>query len=538
MSSLPHHIFSTQEIRVIEQNHAATHKGHCFDLMERAGRTVFEEMRKVNSRPSMVYVLAGKGNNGGDGYIVAAYLMRHHIPFRIFATDKPRENSEAFAACSYFIKLGGKVEYELPDLIEEANNGNSPDIVIDALLGTGLNTEPRETYVEWINFINSTRAYIIAVDVPSGVNANTGHVYHACVTANKTVCMLGLKSGLVTGDAVDYVGEIVCNSLGVDVNYFHGQCLSDEKSGASYLPVYLNSYEDIIADLPVRLLSDHKGRAGRLLVIGGSHGYGGSIAICGQGALRAGAGLVKVATAHTNVGSLNAARPELMTVDFEDLDAVAEAIEWTDVIALGPGLGTDEHAIKLLDMVISSEKAMVLDADALNIMSTRELQVLPNSIMTPHPGEAARLLGCSIADINADRYKAVYELQQRCGGTVLLKGAGTLVCDGNKIFIIREGSPTMASGGMGDLLTGIIAALRAEGLTASRATICGAAVHGRAGRLSGDYTGEVGCLACDLLPYVRYLVSKRPGLADHNQGHMSTYAERATSVLLENRIMF
>ena len=187
--SLPHLVFTTQEIRFIEQEqeHAAANNGHCFDLMEKAGRAVFEAMRQVVAQPKMVYILVGKGNNGGDGYIMAASLLKQHIPFRIFAVGVPHHEAEAFTAFSYFTQLGGQVEYELPDLQEEMAQGRSPDVVIDALLGTGLESAPRDPIGKWIDFINSTKAYVIAVDIPSGVNADTGTVYSDSVMANKTV---------------------------------------------------------------------------------------------------------------------------------------------------------------------------------------------------------------------------------------------------------------------------------------------------------------------------------------------------------------
>ncbi len=530
--SLPHQVFTTQEIKCIEQEHAATNNGHCYDLMEKAGRAVFEAMRQVNSHPNMVYVLVGKGNNGGDGYITAASLLKHHIPFRIFAVGIPHTDSEAYTAFSYFTQLGGQVEYELPDLVEEAHNGNSPDIVIDALLGTGLESAPREPFAKWIDFINSTKAYVISVDIPSGVNADTGMVYTDSVMANKTVCMLGLKPGLLTGDAVDYVGEIVVCELGVDVSSFHGTFDAREMDGASYLPIYLSNYEEVIPDLPVRMPSAHKGDAGKVLLIGGAKGYGGAISICGHGALRAGAGLVKVATDKVNVTALNSLRPELMTLDMHNSLALSDAIAWADVIAIGPGFGLEPNNEIILEEVLSADKPTVVDADALNIMARVGLSFCKRAILTPHPGEAARLLGISTERVNADRYHAVYELQQRCGGIVLLKGAGTLICDGKSIIVIQEGSPAMASGGMGDLLTGIIAALRAEGLSQMQATVAGACIHGRAGYLSGEYYGAIGALALDLLPFVRFLVNKRPGLIEQLQNqHQNLSAHNAANML-------
>lgn len=537
--SLPHHVFTTHEIKAIEQEHAKKHNGHCFDLMEKAGRAVFDELRKVNYRPSMVYVLVGKGNNGGDGYIVASYLLTHRIPFRLFAVGMPHEDSEAFAAASYFKKLGGKVETELPDLKEEERLGNSPDLMIDALLGTGLNSAPREPYVEWIKFINTTRAYVISIDVPSGVNADTGKVYSECVLANKTICMMGLKCGLLTGDSVDFVGEIIVNDLGVDMVSRHGTFKPETLPGASQLPIFLATYEDIKADLPVRTPSANKGDSGKVLLIGGAMGMGGAICICGQGALRAGAGLAKVATDARNITMINAQRPELMTVDFNDRDAVSHAIEWADVIAIGPGLGTSLEAQALLDQALAADKPTVIDADALNIIARAGMPFAKRSIMTPHPGEAARLLNCTIEEINEDRFKSVYELQKRCGGVVLLKGAGTLICDGSIIIMVHEGSPSMATGGMGDILTGLIAALRAQGLTQMQSTVAAACIHGRAGFISGEHSGIIGTLATDLLPYIRYLVNKRPGLAAPRSEIMdiAKIEARTHAILMENQMI-
>lgn len=515
MSYLPHHVFTSQEIRCVEHDHAAANNGHCYDLMELAGNSVFESMCSVNSHPNMVYVFVGKGNNGGDGYVVAANLLKHHIPFRLFAIGLPHEGSEACTAYRYFAKqLNGKVECTLPDLEKEARQGNSPDIVIDALLGIGIDSAPRAPFDEWINFINSTRAYVISIDVPSGLNADTGEVYSDCVRANRTITMLGLKCGLLTGDAVDFVGEIEVNSLGIDLHAYHGKHTAADMDGASYLPTYLQNYEDIKSDLPVRSPSFHKGDAGKLVLIGGCTGLGGAICISGQGALRSGAGLVKIITDIQNVPAINAQRPELMTVDFRDPTAVSTALDWADVIAIGPGLGQNEEAENLLEQVLSLDKPLVIDADALNILSKRGMSFSKRIIMTPHPGEAARLLETTVAKVNADRFHAVYELQRRCGGVVLLKGAGTLICDGKRIVIVHEGSPAMASGGMGDLLTGVIGALRAQGVSQMQATVAGACIHGRAGKLAGEVDGEVGTLALDLLPYIRYLVNKRPGLAE------------------------
>lgn len=502
MSNLSHLVFTSAQIRAIEKSHAKDHDGHCFDLMEEAGKSVFNNIKSHCPLFHDVWVFAGSGNNGGDGYIVAALLLDAGISHRVFALNKPHPGSEAATAYEYFLSLGGKVEHDLPDI-----NEGRPDVIVDALLGTGIKSAPRSPIDEWILFINRTKAYTVAVDVPSGVNADTGTVEGDCVKADLTVCMLALKPGLLTGDAVDYTGEVTVESLGVDVSVYHGKLADlDEEV---HLPLLRRSYEDIIDDLPHREKTANKGDCGKVLIIGGAKGMGGAARICAQGALRAGAGLVKVATDSVNINALNAGLPEAMTVDFNDEEAMAKALAWADVIAIGPGLSQDDKAHKLLESALSFDGTVVLDADALNLIASGDFSLSDKIIMTPHPGEAARLLGLTPDEVNYDRIKSAVMLQRKFGGIALLKGAGSVICDGKRITIVQEGSPSMASGGMGDLLTGIIAAFLGQDLTPKQATVAAACVHGRAGELSGRDGGIIGTLATDLTSYVRALVNGR-----------------------------
>lgn len=500
MLLLPQQIFSTAEIKYIEREYAKTHNGHCYDLMEKAGQSVAGEIRRRRPGARTIWVFAGRGNNGGDGYIAAAALRQAGLECRLFSPGRPHEGTEAMTAFEFYKSSGGTVEYALPQVEQ-----GLPDVIVDALLGTGISSAPRAPLDEWIVFINRCHCYTVAVDVPSGVAADTGTVPGDCVCASLTVCMLALKPGLITGDAVDYTGDIVFQSLGLDISSYFGRLSSLE--GASKLPMLQRSYEDIASDLPVRVRSCNKSDNGKVLIIAGSKGMGGAAVLCGMGALRAGAGLVKVATDSCNLPALNSVCPELMSVPLDDEDAVRLAAQWADVIAIGSGLGRNSRTSRLVDLVLESGRTCVFDADALNVMADSGAGRCDQRIVTPHPGEAARLLKISPDEVNADRFEAAFELQQSLGGVVLLKGAGTVVCDGHRLTVILEGSPAMATGGSGDLLTGIIVALAGQGLTPHQAAVFGACVHGRAGTLAGLEGGVIGTLPSDLCPYIRRLLN-------------------------------
>lgn len=497
MSTLPVRIFTSSQVRAIEKAYAAEHNGHCYDLMERAGAALVEHLLRICRNPSAVWIFCGRGNNGGDGYVAGALLRGRGIEVRLFAVGDPHEHSEAFTAREFFISRGGRVENVLPSREE-----SRPAAVIDALLGTGISSSPRAPVSEWIAFINKLGATVFSVDVPSGVDADTGAVPGDCVSAACTVCMLALKPGLFTSDAVDYTGEILFDPLGVDTERY-AAAPGDARS------LSRAAYSDILDALPVRLRSCNKGDNGKVLIIAGSSGMGGAAIMAGIGALRGGAGLVKIATDPLNVPAINAVHPELMTVDFTDEQAVDAALSWCDAVAVGPGLGQTPHAERLLELVRLSGRDCVLDADALNLLSKHGDDYQENRILTPHPGEAARLAGQSVEEIEKNRFESAQYLQERYGGVVLLKGAGTVVCDRRRMTVISEGSPALATGGSGDLLTGIIAALAAGELSLRQAAVIGACLHAKAGMLAAEEFGPIGTVPTDLENYLRRLINGR-----------------------------
>lgn len=499
MNALPVKVYLTAAVKAVESAYAANHGGDCYDLMERAGAALVRAAEKIKSDQPEIWIFCGRGNNGGDGYVAGSLLLERGARIRLFAVGEPHEESEAARACRNFLSRGGKIETMLPSLDE-----GRPGIIIDALLGTGISSEPHFPVSDWISFINRVRAKVIAVDCPSGMNADTGAVLGNCVNADCTVCMLALKPGLFTSDAVDYTGKILFDALGCDLDDYQDELARFEK-----IPLTRSSYEDIVPQLLQRFKSCNKGDNGRVLIIAGSRGMGGAAILAGCGALRAGAGLVKIATDPFNVNAINSIHPELMTADFNDDEAVKAALQWCDTVAVGPGLSKSRRSRELLDLVFDSGVDCIADADALSLMSAQEPLPQENRIITPHPGEAGRLLGCDAETVNADRFTAASKLQQLYGGVVLLKGAGSVVCDRHRMTVIDSGSPALAVGGSGDMLTGIIAALAAGGLSLRQAALIGACIHGKAGEMAEEEYGSAGTLPSDLEGYIRRLVNGR-----------------------------
>jgi NAD(P)H-hydrate epimerase len=369
---------------------------------------------------------------------------------------------------------------------------------VDAILGTGLEREVEGLWREAIEAMNAHPAAILALDIPSGLHADTGAILGAAIQAAATLTFIGLKQGLFTGQGPACCGALSFAGLGVpsDIHsIIHPAC-------------WRYTGEDLPALLPRRPRSAHKGHFGHVLVIGGDLGLAGAARLAAEAAARSGAGLVSVATRAVHAGWQAAARPELMFHGVETPDELTPLLSRATVIAIGPGLGREEWGRTLLRAVLASDRPLVLDADALNLLAA-EPAFRDDWILTPHPGEAARLLKMTPAQVEADRFTAVEDVALRYGGVALLKGAGSLIASQSDglVALSAAGNPGMASGGMGDVLTGVIAALVAQGLAPFAAAQAGAYLHGQAGDLAAQAGGERGLVATDLLPFLRQLVN-------------------------------
>jgi NAD(P)H-hydrate epimerase len=378
----------------------------------------------------------------------------------------------------------------------------SAGVVVDALLGTGFSGEVREPYAQAIRLINHSGLPVVAVDIPSGLSADTGAASGPAVEANLTVTFITLKQGLFTGQGPALCGELVYSDLRVP----------EQILAAEPCPAYRLELEPLRATLLAsRRRNAHKGAFGHVLVIGGDRGFGGAVGMAAEAALRVGAGLVSVATRPEHVTALLTRCPELMVRAVASGQQLRPLLARATVLVVGPGLGRSPWSEQLLQQALTTELPVVLDADALNILSEKRLTTdrsSSNWTITPHPGEAARLLGTTVQDIEADRFAAVRALQKIFQCAVVLKGAGSLVCHdpGLPVGVCTGGNPGMASGGMGDVLSGIVGGLVAQQLPPDKALPLAVCLHAEAAdRAAVD--GERGMLATDLLGPLRCLVN-------------------------------
>jgi NAD(P)H-hydrate epimerase len=485
--NLPRELYSTQQIKIVEQ--FVIQKGILsgFTLMERAGNAVFEYVQYSYSSAKNMSIFCGSGNNAGDGYIVATRALQAGLNVCVYSVSEITElQGDALLAYQQYINAGGNVIPFQIDVIFDS------DIIIDALLGTGLNRQVTQKYEQAINAINESRCPVIAVDIPSGLHADTGNVMGVAVEANATITFIGLKQGLFTGFAVQYTGKIILASLALpDIAWQH--------VSSSITRVLPNA-------LPPRQKYAHKGHFGHVLVIGGDVGYSGAARLAGMAALRMGAGLVSIATHPDNAAVMNIACPELMCHGVANSTQLHDLLEKASVIVLGTGLGQRDWGKVLFTTAINCNKPIIVDADGLNFLAQFPKHN-PQWILTPHVGEASRLLGSTIKTIQKNRFEAAQTLQQKYGGVVLLKGAGTLIATDNQIAISNTGNPGMASGGMGDVLAGVIASLVAQGMSLEDAAKQGAYAHGIAADNAVKQDGERGLLASDLLSYLRHWIN-------------------------------
>jgi NAD(P)H-hydrate epimerase len=486
MSSLPVAVHTAHQVRALDRHAIDDLHIPSYTLMTRAGQAALGVVRSCWPSAQRVAIVCGPGNNGGDGYVLARLARAQRLDVVAIGLHEPgRLQGDARRAHDDFVAAGGAV------VGWHAGCLSSADVVVDAIFGVGLSRAVEGVAKDAIAAINESGKPVLALDIPSGLHADTGEMLGVAVCATRTLAFIGLKLGFYLGHGPDCTGAVLWDGLELPPEALaHGDVAARRID------------EGAIAELlPPRRRTAHKGQQGSVLVIGGNIGMAGAARMAGEAALRVGAGLVTVATRDENVPAIVGPRPELMCRGVASAAELKTLIDRADVIALGPGLGQDEWSKTMFSTAMSAAGRLVVDADALNLLAQAPLSNA-HWILTPHPGEAARLLQSSPLQVQRDRLGSARAIVQRYGGTVVLKGAGTLiVTDGALPAICDRGNPGMATGGMGDVLTGVIAGIVAQTQDLAAAARVGVLVHALAGDMAAR-RGERGLLATDLFAHL------------------------------------
>ena len=490
-------LFTAAESRALDHLAIARHGIPGIVLMKRAGRAAWSTLQQRWPRVASITVVCGRGNNAGDGYIVAGCARTSGVEVQLVQLGSASElRGDAALARDWAVGLGVAIEEAAGEAPVFQSSG---EVIVDALLGTGASGEVRPAFARAIELMDAAAKPVLALDIPSGLSADTGGVLGCAVRANVTVTFIGVKRGLVTGSGPDYTGDVVLDTLGVpdDCHCEIGGIAALQWSALRHL-------------VPQRAETAYKHQSGHALIVGGDLGMGGAVAMAAEAALRVGAGLVSVVTRPEHVPAVLARRPEIMVKGVADANGLDALIERASVIAIGPGLGRGDWGRALLERVLRAGKPMVVDADGLHLLAQHRVEAgTAPMVLTPHVAEAASLLGNTVADVQRDRFAAATALVARSSnGAVILKGAGSVVAGGDRLGVCLHGNPGMATAGMGDVLTGVVAGLMAQRLSATDAAAAGACLHSFAADRVAERHGRVGLLATDLMSELRAILNE------------------------------
>jgi NAD(P)H-hydrate epimerase len=489
----PRAIYSSEQVRSLDRRATAELGIDAFELMCRAADAALRFLRHRWADARSLLIYCGPGNNGGDGYALAALATAAGLDARAVAVTDPADLRGAAAAA---FETARKARVSIHGLSSARDTGFEPDVVVDALLGTGLTRALGGDFMTAVAAINAATCPVLALDIPTGLDSDSGAVHGSAVGADATITFVGLKAGLFLGSGPELRGQLE----------FAGLELSDAIH-AGMAPVLVRcDATDVAALFRPRSRISHKGLNGRVLVVGGATGMAGAARLAAEAALRAGAGLVHAAVAPDSVAQVMAGRPEIQCRGVDSPDEIADLVAAADVIVIGPGLGRDPWGERLAAALLGARHPLVADADALNFLA-RHPQQRQDWVLTPHPGEAGRLLGKSAAAVQGARAVAVCDLARRYGGITVLKGACSLIAQDNETSadcpsVCDYGNPGMATAGMGDVLAGVIAAAIGQFGFSRRCVEAAVLAHALAGD-DAAADGERGMVASDLLPHLR-----------------------------------
>ncbi len=506
---LPRSLYRAEQVRQLDALAIDKYDIPAFKLMQAAGAATFDEILEAWPQVQQLVIFTGAGNNAGDGFVIAALAQSAGLQVQLIELA---ERSKFTGAAAQALQQAADMNIATTVFAEQTDilpASSQTTVIVDALLGTGLDRTVQGAYAAAIAAMNASDWPVVAVDIPSGLNADTGALMGCAVQAELTVTFIAMKIGLLTGAAGDVIGRLVFASLDIPEQVYR----TDSAPTPVATRLDINSVGEY---LPTRRRTAHKGDHGHVVLLGGDQQLGGAIIMAAEAAARAGAGLVSVITRSCHRPALLARRPEVMVLGTEDDNFSAEALlAKASVIVIGPGLGRSGWSRDMLQLALGSQRKhdtpLVVDADGLQLLAERRdagaNKIRNNWILTPHPGEAGELLGIKSSAVQADRVTAVQQLVAQWGGSCLLKGYGSLIADSENLYLSTEGNPGMGSGGMGDVLAGLIAGLVAQGLPLTRALNCAVCVHGEAADLAASRDGQRGLLASDLFPFIRQLLN-------------------------------
>lgn len=514
-TSLTQTLYWAKQVRDNESKVAKQFGLSMWQLMANAGASAFELMRFKWPKAKRILLVVGKGNNAGDAFVLGKLAIEQGIdvdilsPFAdldeaMFKEDALKAYQELLgAATPEFARENQFTVHAFSSQELTPQDLNQYDVIIDGLLGTGFKPPLAEVYTAIVELVNYSKTQVLSLDLPSGLDADTGFAFNPVIEAEHTVTFVAVKAGLVTADSADFCGQLWLADLAI------GHAFNEAVE--SNISVFTETSIKLANQMPTHMLSrrkknSHKGSHGFILAFVANQGYAGAGRLSCEAALRSGASMVAVACHQSSSNAIVSARPEVIIAgdDFSS-EHFKGMLAKANCLVVGPGLGQNTWAERAWQLALAQDKSMVVDADALNLLA-KTPSYRNNWVLTPHPGEAARLLGWKTSEVQQNRFAAITKTQQKYGGICLLKGAGTLVTDGHEISVNTSGNEGMASAGMGDVLSGIIAALLQQCGDPFDAVKLAAYVHGKAADFAVE-SGVKGLLASDLFTPLRRLVN-------------------------------
>tara|TARA_B100001559_G_scaffold48529_1_gene36952 strand:- start:310 stop:1824 length:1515 start_codon:yes stop_codon:yes gene_type:complete len=499
-------LYTASETRKID-NLAIKEKGISgYSLMQMAAEFTLDVILREFSPVEELIIFCSKGKNSGDGFLLGSFAKEFGLEVTIVMSNTSNV-IKGVSRKAFEEMKDAKVKIISTKSVEKLKVSNKT-VIVDALIGTGLKGNLRKNIKESILALNKlgVKLPVLSLDIPSGVNPDTGDADDIAVYADITASFVAQKRGCFTSVGKKFSGEIIYSDLEIPKNLF------SKITSTSYVV----DYEDSISKVVYREQDAHKGHFGNVVIVGGDRGLGGAGLLSSRAAVYSGAGLTSLVTRPEHVSASLVSCPEVMVKGVDSGQDIEEHLVKPDVIAIGPGLGQSAWSEQMIQRVFwEAEKrdvSVIMDADALNLLTKLKLSSnLPKRlILTPHPGEAARLLNTSVAVIESNRFSAAAKIQKKFNATVVLKGSGTVICHKSggtqKWGICDSGNPGMATGGMGDVLTGIIAGLLAQGLTLKEAAEAGVDLHAKAADQASLEFGEAGLTSSDVINELKYLL--------------------------------